>query len=94
MSHADRLANVRRSHSSEGDVDVAAFAVCARPKEVSYVSKLTTRLLWDGHAWLIANAQIFRFPLWLLLRYNNNDCKKSMLPMQRMRMGCGFWLED
>ena len=54
MSHADRLANVRRSHSSEGDVDVAAFAVCAHPKEVSYVSELTTRLLLDGHAWLIA----------------------------------------
>ena len=61
MSHADRLANARRSHSSEGDVDVAAFAVCAHPKEVSYVSELTTRLLLDGHAWLIANAQNFSF---------------------------------
>ena len=52
MSHADRLANAR---------PVAAFAVCAHPKEVSYVSELTTRLLLDGHAWLIANAQNFSF---------------------------------
>ena len=55
MSHADRLANARRS------LAVAAFAVCAHTKEVSYVSELTSRLLLDGHAWLIANAQNFSF---------------------------------
>ena len=58
MIHADRFANAERLHSSEGDVTVAAFAVCVRKILHLPAGEPAASAVFFVHAWLIANAQI------------------------------------
>ena len=48
---------LRFLRSSEGDVTVAAFAVCVRKNLYPLASELAASAGFFVHAWLIANAQ-------------------------------------
>ena len=61
MSHADRLANARRSLSSEGDDAVAAFAVYVRKCLQPLVSELTAVVNIFVRAWLIASRIVYMY---------------------------------